>query len=187
MGNLSLPHIIYCMGRNRDYKNFTEGEIYHVYNRGTGKMDIFLCDNDYRFFMARLNEYISLNSEKDLTHPNSYKRKRFLPGTFNIICYCLMPNHFHILIRQNTEVPISKLIGRLATGYSIYFNKKYSRVGSLFQDQFKAVRIENDDQLRWVKHYILNNPIRAGIWKGDADYPYLRLFEHEGKEGHPQN
>lgn len=109
---------------NRDYKNFGAGEYYHIYNRGNGKQDIFLSQDDFNFFILKLNQNL---------FPIIYKQRYFrsppLPeNCFSLICYCLMPNHFHLLIRQNKEITTSKLILRVCTSYSKYFNKKYDKV-----------------------------------------------------------
>jgi hypothetical protein len=76
-----------------------------------------------------------------------------------------MPNHFHILIKQNGETPVSKLISKVCTSYSKYFNLKYSRVGAVFQDQFKAIYVEDNEYLLWLSAYINLNPVVAGLVK----------------------
>jgi putative transposase len=160
--------------RNRDYKQFAAGEYYHVYNRGTGKMVIFHDDEDHRFFILRLREAL---------FPALATRKRNPPmhlpeGSFDLVCYCLMPNHFHLLIRQNLDVSISKLMEKICTSYSKYFNRKYGRVGSLFQDQFKAVRIETNEQLLWLSVYIHNNPLVANLTQDIYSYPYSSFLDY---------
>jgi putative transposase len=157
---------------NRDYKNFTAGYVYHVYNRGNEKRIIFNDSEDHLFFVKRLKENIFPSLQPKRSKKNTYVRKILPLGSFDLICYCLMPNHFHLLIRQNTEIDISKLMSKLCTSYSKYFNKKYNRVGVLFQDQFKAVRIDSDEQMNIVIEYIYNNPLRAGLVSNWRDYPY---------------
>ncbi len=168
---------------NRDYKDFTKNEIYHIYNRGVGRMDIFLDQEDYIIFLTRLKENLfpELN-KKDHLPKYLYRRKSLPPDSFHLLSYCLMPNHFHILIKQNTDLPITKLVLKICTGYSKYFNKKYTRVGSIFQDKFKSVLIENNEQLLWTSFYIHTNPIKAEIvtdlnkyqWSSYPDYAGLR-------------
>lgn len=157
--------------KNRDYKNFAAGEYYHVFNRGNGKMDIFKDRADYEFFLERVGEYLFPNRRA----PSASKRglrKSFPNGAFTLVVYCLMPNHFHFLLRQNGDIPISKLMLSVCGGYSKFFNKKYNRVGSLFQDQFKAVRIETNEQLLWVSAYIHANPKVAGLASDLSRYRY---------------
>ncbi len=164
---------------NRDYKGFTEGECYHVYNRGVGKMDIFLCEEDFNFFISRLRENLfpSISMNKSA---GGYRRELLPFDSYSLIAYCLMPNHFHLLIRQNKELPISKLLSKIGTSYSKYFNKKYIRVGSLFQDQFKAVHIENNEQLLWVTTYIHQNPKVAKLVSTLDDYPFSSYLDYVG-------
>ncbi len=168
---------------NRDYKEFAENEIYHIYNRGVGKIAIFKDDEDFKVFLFRLKENLFPELiNKNGAPKSSYRRKILPPNSFDLISYCLMPNHFHLLIKQNSNIPISTLISKLCTGFSKYFNKKHNRVGSLFQDKFKSVRIQKNEQLLWTSFYIHNNPKKAGmvtnlsdyIWSSYPDYAGLR-------------
>lgn len=159
------------MKNNRDYKNFSAGSFYHVYNRGTAKGLIFLDNEDFCFFLNRLNEALSSSSE-NRTRRNPYARTLLPPGSFQLVCYCLMPNHYHLLIKQNSDVPISKLMIKICTSYSKYFNKKYNRIGTLFQDRFKAVYVKSDEQFVHLISYIHMNPVRAGLVTDSNDYPY---------------
>ncbi|MCL5667083.1 MAG: transposase [Patescibacteria group bacterium] len=105
----------------------------------------------------------------------------FPKNAFTILCYCLMPNHFHFLIRQNTEIAISDFISKLCSSYGKFFNKKYEHAGGLFQDQFKAVRVENDSQLLWASAYIHNNPKTAGLVQKLEDYAWSSYLDYIGK------
>jgi len=166
---------------NRDYKQFEKGEIYHIFNRGVGKMKIFEEDKDFEVFLYRLKENLFPEKRKPenlIPKKNIYIRKLLPSNCFDLICYCLMPNHFHLLIQQKTDLPISKLVLKFGTGYSMYFNKKNDRVGSLFQDAFKAVRIENNEQLLWTSLYIHENPKKSGLVKKPADYKWSSFSEY---------
>jgi putative transposase len=167
---------------NRDYKGFERGEIYHLYNRGVGKMQIFNDEEDYKVFLYRLweNLYPELADKIKKKSRNDYRRKELPPLSFDLICYCLMPNHFHLLIKQNTDLPLTNLISKICTGYSKYFNKKYERVGSLFQDQFKAVRIETNEQLLWTSIYIHQNPIKAELVDNLSKYKWNSFLDYSG-------
>jgi putative transposase len=158
---------------HRDYKQFALEGIYHVYNRGTGKMKIFRDEEDYLFFIHRLNQNLGLTPIA--TKNRAYTLKPLPKGAFSVFSYCFMPNHFHILLQQNTDLSIAVLIGKVCTSYSKYFNKKYGRVGTLFQDQFKAVRVSSNRQLQTVAAYIYENPVRAKIVQNPADYPYSKM------------
>ena len=111
------------------------------------------------------------------------RRKSFPIGAFSLLSYCLMPNHFHFLIRQNSDTSIATLMLNLWTGYSKYFNKKYERVGSFFQDQFKAVHVDNDNYLKWLSAYIHQNPTVAGLVETPTLYPYSSYKEYLGETG----
>ncbi len=170
--------------RYRDYKTFASGNYYHVFNRGNGKNDIYLKPEDYKIFIYRLRENLFPFAELKTAEPADelkYKRKTLPDNAFSLICYCLMPNHFHFLLRQNAEVKISKLIQKLCTGYAAYFKKKYDHTGHLFQGAFKAILIENESYLMWLSAYIHQNPAAAGLVKNLEDYPYSSYLDYIGK------
>ena len=160
----------------RDYKQFGIGEYFHVYNRGNGKNKVFLDKEDYKFFILRLNQNL---------FPDIYKTKYSystpLPkNSFSMICYCLMPNHFHFLIKQNRDIPISKLMLKVCTSYSKYFNKKYDSVGHIFQDQFKQVWVDDNSYLVWLSAYIHENPGVAGLVSNSSDYNWSSYSDFVG-------
>lgn len=137
-------------------------------------MDIFRDSADYAFFLSRLREYLfpDENRRAPSAGEGRYIRKSFPLGSFTLVCYCLMPNHFHLVLRQNTEIPLSALMLNLISGYSRYFNNKYSRVGSLFQDQFKSIHIDSNEYLLWLSAYIHQNPKTAGLVTDLTKYTY---------------
>ncbi|MEI6660336.1 MAG: transposase [bacterium] len=161
---------------NRDFRKFTPGNIFHVYNRGNNKENIFFDDQDYRAFLFRLGLCLGFNEEElNLNSITSvpYSRIRITgvgKGDFKLYAFCLMPNHFHILIEQTKDRPISNIMLKLGTSYSKYINKKYQRVGHIFQDSFKAVLIENNPQFMWVSAYIHNNPVKDRLVKHPSEY-----------------
>ncbi len=163
----------------RDYKIFYAGGIYHVYNRGVAKSDIFLAPEDYSLFLWRLKEQV-LSLPLPLAKKSDYRRKVFPPNYFELYAYCLMPNHFHLLIKQLGDIPVSELLLRVMTGYSKVFNGKYERVGSLFQDQFKAVSVESDSQLLWLSAYIHQNPLTAGLVADLHEWAWSSYHEYAG-------
>ncbi len=161
---------------NRDYKKFASGHIFHVYNRGNNKEKIFLDEQDYKAFLFRLGLCLGfteeeLNKEKITSMP--YSRIRITEtnkNNFKLHAFCLMPNHFHLLIEQVGDISVSKLISKLCTSYVKYINKKYKRVGHIFQDKFKSVLIENNPQLMWTSTYIHMNPVKDKIVKHPSDH-----------------
>lgn len=182
--------------KNRDCKNFVPGTIFHIYNRGNNKEKIFFDEQDHKAFLFRLGLCLGftekeLNKEKLIAMP--YSRIRItdtVKGNFKLNAFCLMPNHFHLLIEQVGEIPISKLISKLCTSYAMYLNKKHKRVGHVFQDQFKAVLIENNPQLMWTSAYIHMNAIKDGLvkhpskylWSSYNDYAFNRNLPIVNKE-----
>lgn len=141
--------------------NLVSGEYYHIYNRGNSKQVIFQDEEDYKHFIKLL--FLS-NGEFNfkfqfIGKSNIYDFKR---GTriVSIGAYCLMPNHFHILISQTENGSISKFMQKLTTGYSMYYNKKYKRTGSLFEGKFKSQYATDDRYLKYLFSYIHLNIIK---------------------------
>lgn len=95
-----------------------------------------------------------------------------------IICYCLMPNHFHLLIKQLKENGISKFISQLSNSYTKYFNTKYKRVGALFQGVFQAVIIKSDEQFMHTSRYIHLNPVVSTLVDNPANWPWSSYNEY---------
>ncbi len=153
----------------RDHKMFAPGCYYHLFNRGNAKELVFKDEDDYRFYLYRLKENIVGQSFGGV---GRYVRKVLPEGAFTLVAYCLMPNHFHLLIRQNSDVPLNELLLRVATSYSKYFNKKYQRVGHVFQDQFKAILVNTDEYLLWLAAYIHANPVTGGLVSKPEDYTW---------------
>ncbi len=160
-----------CMRRIK----FERGKIYHVFNRGVEKRDIFLSDGDrWRFLQAMYlfndesattNLLYRLEKEKGKMHfgilREYMKRERIeRKPLVRIMADCLKQNHFHLLVEEIQKNGISRFMHKLAVGYAGYFNIKYERVGSLFQGTFKAVEIKKDEQLYYIIAYI--NVINPG-------------------------
>ncbi|MDD4803978.1 MAG: transposase [Candidatus Pacebacteria bacterium] len=143
---------------------FSINEFYHLYNRGIEKRIIFLDKTDYERFLLLLkvaNNTKSFNL-RDLKEQNSLGlTSEDMDNTLvDIGSYCLMPNHFHILLKEKVEGGISKFMSKLTTGYSMYFNKRYERKGSLFQGVFQAQHANSDNYLKYLFSYIHLNPIK---------------------------
>lgn len=169
--------LVYFMPQKNSHKIYYADGYYHVYNRGVEKRDIFQEEKDYIVFLHLLktaliepekvkqeNETLfslGLNNPKlqgsTLQRFIFHPRKNFY-GRINLICYCLMPNHFHFLIQQKDSAALSEFMRSTVTAYSMYFNKKYERVGPLFQGSFKAIDIQNENYFLWLSRYIHRNP-----------------------------
>lgn len=163
--------------KNRDYKNFTPGVIVHVYNRGNNREKIFHDQKDYKAFLFRMGLALGVESkilqkEELLSVPYSRIRISANKNLFKLHAFCLVPNHFHLLIEQIGDISISKLISQICTSYSMYINKKYQRVGHIFQDCFKAVLIEDNPQLMWTSAYIHMNAVKDGLVKHPSEYKW---------------
>ena len=140
--------------------NFVEGEYYHIYNRGNSKQKIFHDKQDYEYFLKLL--FLSNGENKFRTLPlgNDIYDVQKGKEIIGIGSYCLMPNHFHILITQIEEDGISKFMHKISSGYSHYYNKKYERTGTLFEGKFKSQHANTDRYLKYLFSYIHLNPIK---------------------------
>lgn len=139
---------------------FAENEHYHCFNRGVEKRVIFCDQQDYIYFLKSLRAY---NTTTSLGKLRLYTNTDNNEPLVTILSYCLLPNHYHLLLRSNTDGGISKYLQKVSTGYTMYFNKKYERSGSLFQGTFKSKYISNDKDLRQVLAYVFKNNYVHGI------------------------
>lgn len=160
-------------------RNFAENCYYHVFNRGVEKRAIFLDEQDYRIFLYYLSVYTSPLDKILLEYPVLPPRLQCknLHDEIKIISYCLMPNHFHLLLQQVSVDGVSKLLKQLTNAYTFYFNHKYKRVGGLVQGSFKAVLIETDEILLHISRYIHLNPLVAEIVDNLNDYKWSSYRE----------
>ena len=153
--------------------NLSNDEYYHIYNRGNSKQIIFRDNKDYEYFQKLLkilntDKNIALRNTKSINDITSDNNENLV----SIGVYCLMPNHFHILIKQEKDGGISLFIKKVLTAYVMYFNKKYERTGSLFEGRFKSKHINDDNYLKYLFSYIHLNPIKIKdkIWNKNSDY-----------------
>lgn len=154
-------------------KVYDENAFYHVYNRGVEKRDIFLDGQDYAVFLSYLKAYLIPAEKQSLVVFPSRKMNNYA-DEIKLVCYCLMPNHFHLLIKQRCSTAMTDFTRSLMTRYSMYFNRRYDRVGSLFQGRYKAVKIESEEQLVYLTHYIHRNPTSRSVLEV-VDYRYSSL------------
>jgi putative transposase len=150
------------MPQKNTIKEYAPESYYHVYSRGANKQKIFQETDDYYRFLSLFDRYLTAEqkvSKKGGVYPNYSKE-------VNLAAYCLMPNHIHLLIYQNADrEALRKFMSSLMTSYSKYFNKKYRRVGSLFESRYKAKRIDEDSYLAHISRYIHMNPQRWSQYK----------------------
>lgn len=161
--------------KNRVKTYFPNG-FYHIYNRGVEKRDIFLEERDYVYFLYLLKKYLSPPPKKDRPGEITKLISKDLNDEIEFLCYCLMPNHIHLLLQQRKIDSMTKFLRRVCTSYAIFFNKKYERVGPLFQGTYKAVTVDNESYLLHLSRYIHQNPleIRSDLksykWSSYLDY-----------------
>lgn len=172
-------------------------QIYHVLNRSIDGRPIFVNKRDtsrallalqfyrYKDVPLRLSYFLTLRKEirEELLRRLEKESKLLV----EITCFCLMPNHFHLLLKQISDEGISKFLSQFQNSFTRYFNTKNNRTGHLFQGQFKAVRVENDEQLLHLSRYIHLNPYSSHVVKEAKDlenYAWSSLPEYlEEEEG----
>lgn len=164
------------------------GEYYHLFNRGNEKRHIFTQPRDYKRFLQTFYYYQFISPKPSFSKFAKSDLNSFQPDhqkkLINILCYCLMPNHFHFLVKQLKDNGISIFLSQLSNSYTKYFNTKYTRVGALLQGVFKAVRIEIDEQLIHTSRYIHLNPVVSGLVKLPEDYQWSSYQEYfKGQKG----
>ncbi|MFZ2522633.1 MAG: transposase [Minisyncoccia bacterium] len=159
---------------------FAEGEYYHTYNRGNSKQVIFHDKEDYdRFikliFLSNGRESFKIYFIKDDVYSTNRGN-----NLVNIGAYCLMPNHFHLLLAQVDEGGISKFMQKVSTGYSMYYNNKYRRTGTLFEGKFKSEHADSDRYLKYLFSYIHLNPVKLidKEWKEKGIKDISKAFKH---------
>jgi len=163
---------------------FANGQFYHLFNRGVEKRTTFVDKRDYNRFIDSLNYYRVRDQlvrfsfrgrvkvfDKDITH---------IPLLAEVVGYCLMPNHFHLLLKQINNNGITTFLSKLGNSYTKYFNTRHRRVGPLFQGSFKAVRIVSDEQLLHVSRYIHLNPLIDYLIKDIRNYNHSSYLEYLG-------
>ena len=157
-------------------------EFYHLYNRGVDKRTIYLDTNDHRRFIELMylcNSSMSVvvrDVHRDFSSVFEFETGEPL---VSIGAYCLMPNHFHILATPLVEGGLSTFMGKLGTGYSMYFNRKYKRTGALFQGAFKSQHANSDEYLKYLYAYIHLNPVKLidSTWKEEGIKDAAKSFD----------
>jgi REP element-mobilizing transposase RayT len=141
---------------------YLQGHYYHIYNRGVSRANIFREDNNYLFVLNRIKKY----------------SKEF---QLSLIAYCLMPNHYHFLVRQDGQLPAGSLPQRVFNSYTKAYNKRYGHSGTLFEGSYKVVETANESHLLHLCRYIHANPVKGGVVKNLEDWPFSNYMEWIGK------
>lgn len=140
---------------------FSRGCYYHVYNRGSNRQLIFRERENYLFLLKRFG-------------------KHALEMSITVVAYCLMPNHYHFLLRQDGDVSISDLMQAIFNSYSKAFNKMYKRSGTLFEGPFKSIHVDKENYLIHLCRYIHRNPLEAGLVNNLEVWPFSNYLEWVG-------
>ncbi|KKU78015.1 MAG: hypothetical protein UY03_C0005G0003 [Parcubacteria group bacterium GW2011_GWA2_47_64] len=176
---------------------FTPGEHYHLYNRGNNKQEVFHNEGDYIRFLfyllyyqspltfSRLSEKVSnFKRSEEFGTPVHVHNKIISKRTVALVGFCLMPNHFHLVVQETEGGGISKYMQRVLNGYSKYANKKYPErhIGHVFQGPFKAVHQKTNEQLLYLSAYVHRNPRELTAWTDkERQYPWSSFRDLSGQ------
>lgn len=160
---------------------FTDG-YYHVFNRGVDKRIIFQRFGHYLRFLTTIRSILKTGSA---TPRSSYNQSLALSTKVDLLCYCLMPNHYHFLLKQKVDMGITEFMHKLNTSYTKFFNLNNNRTGRLFEYTFKAKSIESEPSLLHVSRYIHINPVIAGIITLPEEWRWSSYHDYVDIEAHP--
>ncbi len=147
---------------------FAPGEVYHIYNRGAHKKEVFTSQMDYERLLLLL--YVANDSARfemrtlfkkygGRSSVTMFEEEKPTRELVDILAYCLMPNHIHLIVRQKAENGISSFFKKVLTGYSMYFNAKHEHSGVLFQGRFKSKHVDTEEYFRYLFAYVHLNPL----------------------------
>ncbi len=141
---------------------YLPGQYYHIYNRGAHRVSIFKEPDNYLFVLRKVKFYL-------------------LKLNLKVVAYCLMPNHYHFLIRQDGEQRAGLLPQMVFNSYTKAYNKRYLHSGTLFQDNYKVKVVQSTSHLLHLCRYIHANPVKDGFVADPADWPYSNYLEWIGQ------
>ena len=168
---------------------FIPGCYYHVYNRGANRQIIFQDDKDYKVFIDILGYYLLHPSgilQSTLNrHALNYKVTNLVNSapSCTVLAYCLMPNHFHLMIRQEeSDSTVTDLMRRISIGYAMYYNDRHHHSGTIFQGRYKNVLVTNEYQWIYLSKYIHRNPAHIHGYQSTkiAEYKYSSYSSYLG-------
>lgn len=154
-------------------KVYVPESYYHIYNRGVNKEAVYREEEDFAIFLSLLKRYLGREAERKPNrtwHPNFY-------NSIELLAFCLMDNHFHLFIYQQDAEAMAKLMTSLTVSYGMYFNKKYGRVGPIFQRCYRAVRMTDESQFLHISRYIHMNPAEYETYEWSS-LPYYLQKKH---------
>jgi putative transposase len=172
---------------------FINDNLYHVMNKSIAGYEIFNSKDDFiritqmlRFFSLKERYFKfsqlvgSVGFEKKGFEQTMAEIEKNQKNLVEIIAYCIMPTHFHILVKQTEDGGVSNFVGCVSNSYARYFNNKYNRKGHLWSDKFKSVIVDSDEQLLHLTRYIHLNPVTAGIVEDPSDWKWSSYDEYAG-------
>lgn len=136
-------------------------QYYHIYNRGNNRQNIFIEKKNYYYFLQKIED--------------AFKDK------VDLVCYCFMPNHYHLIVISKEDDAIPKAMQKIATGYSRAKNKAYQKSGHLFEGVYKAKLIPNNEYLLHLSRYIHHNPLKANLVNNLEDWQFSSYLDYIGK------
>jgi REP element-mobilizing transposase RayT len=137
---------------------FSANHVYHLYNRGVNRANIFSTAENYCYLLRQVKDVLTA-----------------VPAT--MFAYCLMPNHYHFVIRQDDDIPLSEFIGRLFKRYTQAYNRQQKRTGPLFAGRFRCIHVDTDEYLIHLARYVHLNPVVAGLCRVPEQWPYSNYLE----------
>lgn len=170
-------------------RSFGEEEYYHVFNRGFQKSTLFRDDSDRKRFLFYILHYQSsyplTNIQRYVTEydpvagfpvPEVILKEIITSRAVDLVSFCLMSNHFHLIVKERLPGGISLYMQRVGTAYTRYFNTRYDLSGHVFEDRYKAKHISDNNYLLYLSAYIHRNPSEIASWQGkEFDYPWSSL------------
>ena len=161
LGGLGTLRVVYpTASMPRRDLTFQPDHCYHLYNRGNDRKLIFFERENYLHFLRLM-------------------RRHLIERSLDVLAYCLMPNHYHLLVQCRTG-EVSGAMQRLSMAYTKAMNRRYKRVGSLFQGQFGAIAVDSDEYLYRLTRYIHLNPVKAGLVADPRDWEFSSYLEYAG-------
>jgi putative transposase len=161
------------------------GETYHIFNHSSQGIPLFKGGRECKLILESMKFYLQPNPPIRFSIYRTSKNRfpvDLSHRLVTIICFCLMPNHFHLILRQEKDNGIKQFIQRVSNSFAHYFNVKYKRRGHVFEGSFKAVRVETEEQLNHLSRYIHLNPVTSYLVKDPHDYPHSSYKVYIGEE-----
>lgn len=180
-------------------KKYVAGGIYHIYNRGIEGRNIFSNEIDFREFEDQLGKYLGEVKQETGSRFKGERPYRLrhrmamnMSAEIKLWAYCLMPDHFHLLVKQEQENGITRMMRRVLTNYVMRYNKRHNRWGSLFEGVYKAVEVKNESDVAAVVDMIHKNPVNRKVKRfgpvetvtatAPEEYLYSSLRDYLGEE-----